>query len=99
MARHNVMINPQRPLVVYESMAFHLDRLGIAETELELADSRLEVNGRRGDAGLFFRIKAGGQVVGTGSKKLVLSGLREYDPQSMQRFTEEYLARKSTYRP
>ncbi len=97
MARHNVMINPQRPLVIYESMAFHLDRLGFAEPELELADARLEVNGRRGDAGLYFRIKVGDEVVGTGSKKLVLSGLREYDQHSMQQFTEEYLARKSAH--
>ncbi len=99
MARHKVMINPQRPLVIYESMAFHLERLSFTAPELELADTRLEVNGRRGDAGLYFRIKAGDEVVGTGSKKLVLSGLREYDQDSMQRFTEDYLARKSAHKP
>ncbi len=98
MARHNVMINPQRPLVIYESMAFHLEHLDFAEPDLELADTSLEVNGRRGDAGLYFRIKAGDEVVGTGSKKLVLSGLREYDQGSMQQFTDEYLARKSAYK-
>lgn len=98
MARHKVMINPQRPLVIYESMAFDLDHLNFSDPRLELAETKLEVNGKRGDAGLYFRVKAGDEAVGTGFKKLVLSGLREYDQDIMQRFAEDYLARKSAYR-
>ncbi len=94
MARHKVMINLERPLVIYESMSFDLDSLDLADPTLELADATLEVAGKRGDAYLHFHFGAGGRTVGSGQKKLVLSGLREYDEEAMQRFIEQYNRRK-----
>lgn len=95
MAKHKVMINLERPLVIYESMALEFDRLDFADPVVELADATLEVNGKRGDARLEFRISAGGEAVGRGSKKLVLSGLREYEGDVLEQFIAEYHRRVS----
>ncbi len=97
MQRHRVMINIARPLVIYESMSFDLERLDLEEVELELADSTLEVKGKRGDARLYFKLRSGTEVVGTGFKKLVLSGLRDYDQTTIQELVERYLIRKASY--
>jgi len=94
MARHKVMINIERPLVIYESMSFDLSRLDLTDPRLDLTDATLDVAGKRGDAFLHFRFSAGGETVGTGLKKLVLSGLREYDQAELQRFIDLYNSRK-----
>ncbi len=97
MARHNVMINTERPFVVYESMSFELEHMDFASPELEASETTLDINGKRGDARLYFRINAGNITVGTGFKKLVISGIREYNHDVIQEFTENYLARMSAY--
>jgi hypothetical protein len=98
MRAHDVMINPQRPLVIYEGMSFDLEHPDIREPELELGSSSLIVNGKRGDVSLDFVIRAGGRAVGTGAKKLVLSGLRPYDDAMMQALVDEYAESKAAYR-
>jgi len=97
MARHRVMINPDRPLVIYDTMSFELEHLDFSHPLLELSDSTLEVNGKRGEARLSFLIKAAGEAVGSGFKKLLLSGLRDYDHDQLQRMREDYLSRKAAY--
>jgi hypothetical protein len=96
MKKHNVMINVDRPLVIYESMSFDLANLTFSDPTLELAESKLTVNGKRGDAELHFDVMAGGEKVGHGFKKLVLSGLREYDEAGMQHMIDLYEERKAT---
>lgn len=96
MAEHQVMINPQRPLVIYESMSVHFDRLDLAEPSVELADTKLEVNGKRGDAEFQFRLLDGDKTVGCGVKTLILSGLREYQQAAIDDMVAEYSARQNT---
>jgi hypothetical protein len=98
MRAHDVMINPQRPLVIYEGMSFELEHLDIREPELELESSSLMVNGKRGDVSLGFVIRAGGRAVGTGAKRLVLSGLREYDEETMRALVDQYAKWKAEYK-
>lgn len=98
MARHRVMINPDRPLVIYHTMSFELKHLDFGHPLLELSDSTLDVSGKRGEARLSFLIKAAGEAVGSGFKKLLLSGLRDYDHDRVQRMREDYLSRKAAYR-
>ncbi|WP_108125204.1 DUF3581 domain-containing protein [Saccharospirillum mangrovi] len=90
MEKHGVMFNPKRPLVIYESMAFELNRLDIQNPEMELANTSLDVNGKRGDAHFEFNITADGEVVGTGSKKLIVSGLMPYDSAAMDDMVEQF---------
>ena len=97
MATKNVMFNPDRPLVIYDSMDFELRRLNALEQEMELSAAALDVNGKRGDAQLSFTLTSAGEAIGVGSKKLVISGLREYDEARMQDVVEEFYRRKESY--
>ncbi len=97
MEDRGVMFNPKRPLVIYDSMGFSLERLDGIAPSLELADASLDVIGKRGDALLEFRILAGGEEIGTGSKKLVVSGLCDYDAGTMDAVVEEFYRLKAAH--
>lgn len=97
MADNGVMINPERPLIIYESMEIDLLRLDIQKPELVLSDSSLDVNGKRGKVALNFSILDAGQVVGSGKKNMVLSGLRPYDQEQMRQVVDEYDDRKQAF--
>lgn len=79
MKQHNVMINPTRPLVIYENMSLNFTTLEFTDIDIHLDQTSLSVEGKRGDTNLHFIIESNGEVIGSGIKKLVLSGLREYD--------------------
>jgi uncharacterized protein DUF3581 len=98
MAQHDVMINTKRPLVIYDSMSFELDHLNFTSPDLEAAETTLEISGKRGEARLYFKIKADGENIGCGFKKLVISNMREYNYDVIHQFTEDYLARMSAYK-
>ncbi|WP_444985149.1 DUF3581 domain-containing protein [Halomonas mongoliensis] len=97
MEAQGVMFNPRRPLVIYDSMGFSLERLDDLAPALELSNSSLEVNGKRGDCLLEFRIQSGGEPIGIGSKKLVVSGLCDYDPAAMDEIVAEFYRLKAAY--
>lgn len=97
MEQQGVMFNPQRPLVIYDSMGFALDRLDAPDPGLELASSSLTVTGKRGDALLEFRLTSRGEIIGSGSKKLVVSGLRDYDAVAMEAIVEEFYRLKAAF--
>ena len=92
MAQHNVMINPARPLAIYQSMSLHLDRLDLSQPSVELADTQMVVDGKRGDVELQFRLMDGGKLVGCGVKKIILSGLREYQQAAVDGMIADYKA-------
>lgn len=79
LAEQGVMINPERPMVIYESMTIDLDRLDVTHPVLQGDYNALEINGKRGSVELAFHLEAGGEIVGRGKKHMLLSGLREYD--------------------
>ncbi|MCK4842542.1 MAG: DUF3581 domain-containing protein [Methylococcales bacterium] len=97
MAKENVMINLTRPLVMYDSMTLEFDHLDFDKPKVEMLDPELIVNGKRGVAHFNFQIKSGDKVVGKGFKKIVISGMRQYEEGPMQAFVDNYLARKETY--
>lgn len=97
MERHGVMFNPQRPLVIYDSMGFTLASLDVAALEVAFAASAFDIQGKRGEAHLEFRMTSRGEVVGSGTKTLVVSGLREYDAEVMDAFVDEFTRRKALY--
>ncbi len=105
----NVMINPDRPLVIYKDMTIELNDFArdlFAENAsgefdewispppspmtLQLIDSDISVNGRKGAVRLEFSIDLAGQKIGSGEKNMVLSGLREYDAAAMQTVVDLY---------
>ena len=94
-----VMINPARPLVIYESMHINLERLDFTAPSLEMTETNLDVQGRRGKVSLRFQLKCGDTAIGTGEKRMLLSGLRDYDQTAIDELIEFYEARKQSYRP
>ncbi|MDN3652008.1 DUF3581 family protein [Thalassotalea ponticola] len=92
MKRNNVMINPARPMVMYESMDICLQRLDVSEVSLrfDMEQMTLAVDGKRGQAKLRFDFISGKEVIGHGVKNMVLSGLREYDQQQMEQICVDY---------
>ena len=97
MAENNAMINPGRPLVIYESMAIDMDRVDVTDVSLELEQAKLDADGKRGTATLEFKLISNGETVGRGAKSMVLSGLREYDEEKISTLVEDYTSRKNTY--
>lgn len=97
MKQHNVMINPDRPMVIYESMAFEFDRLDLISPTLEFVSSELDVKGKRGTVTLNFQVLDQGNIVGEGRKTMVLSGLREFDEDKVGGLVTLYEATKSGY--
>ena len=97
MQEKKMMINPARPLVIYQSMSITLDTLVFEKPELEITGSSLEIDGKRGNAHLDFCIKSSGKIIGTGEKNLVLSGLREYDHEPLMKLINFHLDRKRVY--
>lgn len=92
-----VMFHPDRPLVIYDSMGFELETFAFEEPVLELADRALAIEGKRGSATLRFDVHQDGCSVGAGWKKLVISGLRDYDAERMRAFVEHFRHRKAAY--
>lgn len=90
MEKHQVMFNPNRPLVIYESMAFELSSVDLKEPKVELASTELTVSGKRGDALFHFDIKDGDRIVGRGDKKLIVSGLMPYDADAIQALVDKF---------
>lgn len=99
LADNEVMINPDRPLVIYESMTLTFERLDFTAPSLEHAGARLVLNGKRGAVSLDFVVRDGDQQVGAGSKHLAIGALLPYDQPRMDDLVETFLARKTGWRP
>jgi hypothetical protein len=97
MKQNNVMINTERPLVIYDHMRIALDTLDINEVTLALADSQFRLYGKRADVALNFDLSCNGEHIGKGQKKMVMSGLRAYDQDSVDELVRTYNQRKNNY--
>jgi hypothetical protein len=98
MKQHGVMFNPNRPLVMYNSMSFEFSSLDFTQTmNLKLADSTLKVEPKRANSFLHFDLLDGDKVAGKGIKKLVIAGLKPYDDQVITEFATLYEARRDTF--
>lgn len=90
MQEQNVMINPDRPLIIYESMSFELNTLDVEDIQLELTNKLLQVNGKRGDVTLEYNLLSNAEHVGHGCKRMVLSGLRELEQSGIDKLIATY---------
>lgn len=99
MKKHNVMFNPARPLVMYNSMSFEFETLSLNNpVNVKLADSVFEVQPKRADNFLHFDISDGEQRIGRGIKKLVVAGLKPYEHESITAFSNAYEARRAAFK-
>ncbi len=97
MQSKQTMINTQRPLVIYESMELNLLRLDLQNPSVELTDSVMDVDGKRGSVTLHFAFKEGNEVVGMGKKRMVMSGLRPYDQADIDDLVSRFNLRKQAF--
>ncbi len=97
MQENQMMINPARPMVMYESMGFEFETMDLTQPVLEFSSSQLEVNGKRGTVTLNFDILDDETKVGSGYKTMLLSGLRDYDQNAIDALIETYENEKSAY--
>ena len=96
MAQQGVMINPARPMVIYESMAIHLDDKSISQVELATDAPEFSYEGKRGKIILRFKLLSNGQQVGRGEKHMLVSGIREYCQDMVDDLITYYNNRKAT---
>jgi hypothetical protein len=94
---NNVMINPTRPMVMYENMFIHLDKLDFVDVQLQLTTPSLLIDGKRGKATLPFDLVANGEVIGHGRKQMLLSGLRDYEQVTIDTLVSHYNDKKAQY--
>lgn len=93
----NVMLNPERPLVIYERMLFELESLMVENPILEAKQAELIVKGKRGEVNLNFLIKSDGIEVGHGFKRLLVSGLIPHEQAVADKLVADYLQLKHNY--
>jgi len=97
MRDYNVMINPDRPLVIYKDMSLTLDSLQGDNLSLSLDQASMDVDGKKGKVCLRFIIKDGNSIIGQGEKNMLLSGLREFDHNAMSEIVNRYAEWKTAY--
>lgn len=88
LAEKKVMLNPDRPLAIYQSMTLSLDRLDLTKPNLESSQSTLAVNGKKGSALLQFNLIESGEIVGHGEKHMVIGGLMPYVQSEVDRMAK-----------
>lgn len=108
MKANDVVIHPTRPLVIYRSMQIELNDAGMeffqdsADTgteslDLTLVDSHLAVNGKKAEADLQFEILNASIGLGSGSKRMLLGGLRPYDQSTVDDIVTRYNSWRESY--
>jgi hypothetical protein len=99
MGKQDVMINPARPMVIYESMLIDLNTVDVSELALEYAEPSFEYAGKRGKITLRFDLVENGIKVGSGEKHMVVSGIREYCQAMVDDLITFYNERKANLKP
>lgn len=97
MEEQQMMINCQRPLVIYESMEVEFSRLDLTHPEVSFAGASFDVDGKRGVVTLNFEFKEDGVVVGKGVKRMVASGLKPYDQAAVDDLVNRFNERKEMF--
>ncbi|MDN3610172.1 DUF3581 domain-containing protein [Vibrio ostreicida] len=97
MKEQQMMINCQRPLVIYESMEIEFSRLDLSHPEVSFAGATFDVDGKRGVVTLNFDFKQGLESVGKGVKRMVASGLKPYNQDDIDELVERFNQRKASY--
>lgn len=97
MEEKQMMINTQRPLVIYESMDVEFSRLNLSHPEVAFTGATFDITGKRGVVTLNFNFKEDGEVVGKGVKKMVASGLKPYEQADIDDFVMRFNQRKEAF--
>ncbi len=97
MKEKQLMINPARPLVIYESMELEFTRLDLSNPEVEFTGATMDVEGKRGIISLNFTFTENGVAVGHGIKRMIATGLKPYEDDAMDELVEKFNLRKEKF--
>ncbi|MGF1748024.1 DUF3581 domain-containing protein [Vibrio cionasavignyae] len=97
MQEQQMMINCQRPLVIYESMEVEFARIDLKHPEVEFTGATFDVEGKRGLVTLNFSFTEDGEVVGKGMKRMVATGLKPYSDEAVADLVERFNQRKTDF--
>ena len=99
MEEKDVMINPARPMVMYQSMLIDLERLDLVDVTLEVDKEKttFDCNGKRGNVCLAFNLISGDEIIGRGEKHMVVSGLKPFEKSVVDGVIAEYDQWKKDY--
>lgn len=94
MQQEQVMINPTRPLVMYQSMHLHLQHFNFSDVSVRLHNSLIKVDGKRAKVSIAFdALSQDHVIVGQGEKNMILSGLRPYEQDKIDVLVSKYIKR------
>lgn len=97
MEEQQMMINSQRPLVIYESMEVEFNHLNLSHPDVAFTGATFDVEGKRGVVTLNFEFKEDGEIVGKGVKRMVASGLKPYDQDAIDELVNRFNLRKESF--
>ncbi|TOH85620.1 DUF3581 family protein, partial [Vibrio parahaemolyticus] len=79
------------------SMEVEFSRLELKHPEVDFTGATFDVEGKRGVVTLNFAFKEDGQEVGTGKKRMVATGLKPYNQESVEDLVERFNTRKEAF--
>lgn len=97
MQKEDVMINPARPMVIYDHMSLTLKQFTDTAPEVILNNSQFDVNGKRGIVTMNFDLQVEGQSIGSGEKHIIMSGLRPYEQSGIDLLVKTYDEAREAY--
>lgn len=102
MQEHGVMVHPERPLVIYESMSLQLRiddlaSLRVSSMEARLDRSTMQLEGKRGQIDLKYTLCCDGQPIADGSKRMMIGSMLPFDSGRILQMTERYQQLREQY--
>jgi len=98
MQKEQKMINTKRPMVIYDSMKLSFDRFTETAPSVELNNCRFEVNGKRGLVTMNFDLISDNKSIGQGEKKIIMSGLRDYEQGAIDELVSTYDEKRDNWK-
>lgn len=91
-----LMLSPTRALAMYKNMSINLHTQALNNPTIAFAGSDIEVQGKRATVILKFNFIEDAQIVGTGQKEMILSGLIPYQQEVVDGVIRDYEALKTS---
>lgn len=97
MQSEDFMFSPTRGLIMYKSMEINMTRTDITDISLDYDTTRVEKNGKRATVYFQFNIFDGEELVGTGVKEMVLSGVVPYEKSAVDNIVDMFMQAKKAF--
>lgn len=94
---NDLMINPARPLVIYDSMSLTFFDFDFSEPEVQLTDSVITFEGKRGIVTLSFKFTEKGRSIGEGQKRMICSSLIPYEESVATALIDKFYLNKASF--